>query len=653
MSTGRKRTRSVGTAGPDPLRRIGEFFGREPSAALPVVLLLAAVAGLYASALGYPLVFGDFALLAADRLAANAGWPAFEPGALARASFGWTARFAAADLGWHRAVALALHAVAVVGLFLLLRRLGRVALGGERAGRIAPSWLAFLAAALLALHPAAVYAVAYLAQRQVLVATAAAMLALLALARGAQDGRLLPLAAVPLFCGIAIWGSPAALSLPLVLALLLWLWPPVPGRVRTAAGLAVVAAGLLALAFFASMPAGDAAWSSGIAEHVGRAASRLVQHHGYWLLPYTPWMAIDIPEPVAPGFAFWPGAAAILCLLAAGGAGIWLCARRGAPRLAGFALLVPVLLYVPALVWPRLAPSFDLGQGYAWMPLVLAVVVAALSRAPAYVAWLPAGALCLVVALLGDGRVRTFATHAALWDDAVARAERVGAGPETARVWLNRAALHRRDGHVFAAIADYDKALALVPDDPRALRGRAQVHLDAGQHDEALRDLDRLLQLEPERRATLVDRAVVLLEAGRAGEALRELDRALGMGVREARLYLNRGIARFKLGGLNVAPAVLADLDRAAELDPGYALPYFNRGLVFEEAASVGLNLRDAPSPDMMRMIARQNYLRACERGHRPACTAVRRVDKAGPGQEPATPLTPATPQGPAAPTPR
>jgi hypothetical protein len=78
------------------------------------------------------------------------------------------------------------------------------------------------------------------------------------------------------------------------------------------------------------------------------------------------------------------------------------------------------------------------------------------------------------------------------------------------------------------------------------------------------------------------------------------------------------------MGGLGAAPRALDEIERALALDPGYALAHFNRALIFEQAARAGVRLRDAPSPEIMRLVAAQNIARACKLGHRPACDVER-----------------------------
>lgn len=260
------------------------------------------------------------------------------------------------------------------------------------------------------------------------------------------------------------------------------------------------------------------------------------------------------------------------------------------------------------------------------MLFVCLVPFVIIARAPLQLAVGVSSVLLLGTLIAAGSVLNTFSAHSKLWDAAVRRSELFGAEERDARVYLNRAAVRRRADHTLAAIADYDKALVLRPDSPRALRGRAQMYIDEKRYDEAMRDLDRLLALDPAQAIAHADKGMVLMQSGKFEQAGAAFDTALAAGVREPRVHLNRGLARFQLSGLDGAQDALADIEKALELDPNYALAHFNRGRIFQAAADAGVRLRDAASPEIMRAVAARNILRACELGYAPAC--VRAKDK-------------------------
>jgi tetratricopeptide (TPR) repeat protein len=585
-------------------------------------MLALAVGALYASALGYPLVFGDFVFLTAERLEAYArALPEGGSNWLADASFGWAAALFGTQWPWHRALNLVLHSAAAMFAFALFRRI--LAGAGQEQG-IASGWLAFAAALLFALHPVAVYGVAYLSARYALLLGLFALAALWSTTRSLQSGGRLAWMIGPVAVAAAVASGSGALGIPVGMALLALTLPAAGASERRRTWLGVAIAGAVAAGYAAWIiaSAGLEADAGGYLDGLAASCSRFLRYLGFWLVPWTARMAIDIPEPAITAGAVWPGWLGIAAVIALALALAWvLSARRtGLVRAAAVACGCALALNSIEILWPRLGTPFVLARSYGWMPCVALVPVCLVALLPRRRAWIAGIAAVLIWLVAAADTLQSFSSHVAIWDDAVRRAERAGPRPEDARIYLNRATLHRHDGHTLAALADYDQALTLQPDMTRALRGRAQVYVDEKRYGEALRDLDRLLELEPEQAITHADRGLVLMQSGRLNEAGRAFDRAIERGVKEPRVFLNRGLARLQLGGLGAAPAALVDIERALKLDPDYALAYFNRAMIFEQAANAGIRLRDALSPELMRAVAEQNIHRACQLGHAGAC---------------------------------
>jgi tetratricopeptide (TPR) repeat protein len=609
-------------------------------ATLPLIARLAAEPGvcragwiaallgvaLFASGINYPLVFGDFAALDSAKLKnALERAPAIGAEWLGAASFGLSTRIFGQAWPWHRAINIALHAVNVLLAYVVLRRVCAIA-PARAPQRIAPAWIAAFAAACFAVHPVAVFAVAYLSAREHLLVALGSLLVLVGVLSASRENRQWSLPACVLGCVVALLSGPRAIGIAIA-ALLVAAFAATERhekqRVLPVIGVAVLLCGAYALALLwntpESVPSGPQGSYIGA---IGVAGLRLIGYLVFWFLPVPAWLAIDIPEPVSAVNSFWLRGMAIMAI---GVIAMLIGATALKHSLASWRSItlpcgIVLALYLPELLWPRLTAPFALAQSYPTMMFVCLVPFVVVARFPIHIA---AGTSCVLVlaVLIAAGSVlNTFASHSRLWDAAVRRAELFGTSAEDARVYLNRAAVHRREGHTLAAIADYDKALALQPDSPRALRGRAQMYIDEKRYDDAMRDLDRLLELEPAQAITHADKGMVLLQLGRYEQAGTAFDIALKAGVEEPRVYLNRGLARFQLSGFDGAQDALADIEKALERDPSYAIAYFNRGRIFLAAADAGVRLRDAASPEIMRAVAAQNILRACELGYAPAC---------------------------------
>ncbi len=621
----------------DLVQRTTQLLEREPRGSRMVLALVALTVALYAGGLSYPPVFGEFALLASGKLAAAAlTTPALGAAWLADASFGGWAKLVGQDLFWHRVLNLVLHCLGVVFVFLLSRRVAGAAVGsGVRAG-----WIAFFAAGLFALHPVVVYAVAYLPARGVLLLGVFVFVGLWSVARAAQDGWRGAWAVAPFACAGALLCSPSAIALPAAMAWLVYLTAP-HGTSR-AAWWAVVAAASVSVAYgvVVALTASSGVDAAGMSylEQSAANSSRLLRYLGYGLVPITAWMAIDMPE-AAPHAAAWNGWGSMLGIAALAFAVVW--SRRNL-RYRGLAIALGALLLLAAseIFWPRLANDFALWRGYMGVALLcLALVWAIALLGPRASLILGFGGLT-AWAVLSVLTLQTFSSHVAVWDDAIRAAGYFGPDAKDARLYVNRATLHRTEGHALAALADYDRALTLQPGHARALRGRAQLHIDEKRYPEALKDLDRLLELEPGQIILHADRGLVLMQIGKFSEAMQAFNTAIGMGAREPKVFLNRSLAVFQMGGLGAAPLALTDIERAIALDPSYALAYFNRALIFEQAAQAGMRLRDAVSPELMRAVATQNIARACQLGHGPACDIERARAASKSAEPPGLPAT-------------
>ncbi|MGW6732751.1 tetratricopeptide repeat protein [Streptomyces sp. NPDC055013] len=163
------------------------------------------------------------------------------------------------------------------------------------------------------------------------------------------------------------------------------------------------------------------------------------------------------------------------------------------------------------------------------------------------------------------------------WQDASADAGwRVALDPVVAaRAYRARAIAHDLAGDRRAAVALLNRALELVPDDPRSLALRGEYHRVLGRHDEAISDLDRALELNPADAFALASRGATRLSREGLDEALADLDGAVRLKpdyswalMRRARVYRAFGDPVRQL----------ADLDRAVAVDPDWAWVRCERG---------------------------------------------------------------------------
>jgi hypothetical protein len=451
--------------------------------AAAVAALLAIVAVALAPALGAGFVWDDRADVLANPAATPAGFAAAlgttnRP--LLKASYALQRATTGADPLPFHAVNLLLHLAATAAVFALARRL-LAAAGGAHA-----DFAAWGAAALWALHPAAVEAVAPVIGRSALLSSALLLAAVLLATRARPPG---PRAMVAV--GALAFAAPLARETALVAPALLLLWQLTLGADEPRAAAlrrqlpALAGAGLAALAIALSSRHRDLLAFS-LAERAPLDALRanvgaIFEILGLWAAPgrvsIDPAQGADLPWSA-------PGTLARAALLA-GVLAFALGARRRAPA-AAFAAGWTLLALAPSnsIVW-RLDPVAPRALYLASIGLVLLVALAAARaasalsrgrpvRAAAAAAALAALACALPLAALARSaqlRAGLWSDPAALWADAAAK------NPASARPWQNLGVELLLADRLEPAEDAFRRALALAPGETRARCALDSIHI--------------------------------------------------------------------------------------------------------------------------------------------------------------------------------
>ena len=130
-------------------------------------------------------------------------------------------------------------------------------------------------------------------------------------------------------------------------------------------------------------------------------------------------------------------------------------------------------------------------------------------------------------------------------------------------------------GRLDEALAAFDRALLLAPQNPDTLSRRGNVLFAMGRHDAALASYLAALDLRPKHVDALNNCGVVLNRLRRFPEALASFDRALAENPGHAEAWNNRGNA---LRALHRGEEALLSYDRAIRCRPRYADAWNNRG---------------------------------------------------------------------------
>jgi len=438
-----------------------------------VAALLAAV--LYMPTIGYGFVFDDSALIGPDGLpVALGGLIPYRP--LRYASYlidGWLG----GSPGIYHAHNIALHGVVAALVVALARQLGSRNLAALAGG------------VLVAVHPLAVEAVAYVAGRRDLLCTAFGVAALLA-------HRRLPLALTLLILSVAAKESGLVFVVPIAALSILRAGAGQRARsVVVAVGAAALVAVALIVAYGAIGP-----WHPAVDADALRRSGRVALHYlsGLFgqreLAPEYPWLlqSSGLLRHAASQLAAVVLFAATMAALA------WCRRVRRVPGSPQAACMVSLWIASCACVlslWGGLhEPGAD-RHAYLLLPALgvgLALLLTQLERAAGVT---PFAAVATIAALLMS-LAPPARSQMAMWqDERTLWAHAAAAGQPSTRVRANLARALAAGGELEAAAEQLKLAVVVAPDDPLLYLGRAALRCARRHGTRARRDLERARRL--------------------------------------------------------------------------------------------------------------------------------------------------------------
>lgn len=460
---------------------------------LPLVLILS-VGVLYGNFLWNPIVFDDLPFfmvnLEGRQPIDDFCFKPFELRSLPYATLAWGKALFGLDMLHFRVENMMLHAAVVVAVFIFLRKLFvSLALSSIRYGdalqrapktNISPEMWAFCAALLFALHPVAVYAVAYLAQRTILMATFFSLLAMIAWMRGDETGNKAWLWVSVLCYYLAVFSKEHAIMLPAILLALTALqhvnwrerlrqrWMPISGMLLVFFFVLAAKRGILGSSYEIYAPemliefgVGELSYPLSVITQCGM----FFKYVGLWLFPNPNAMSVDMREPFATtllsGYL-----AAVFVFMAWGGMAVWLLFRRGRMGLLGFALLFPWLMFMPEFSSVRIQESFVLYRSYLWAVGASALLPLLLDRLDKKMVGIIVAAAVLALFLIAIDRIASFSHPLLLWNDAEKLVKDRQELPGAYRIYYNRGGAYINLDNYVEAERDLRMATRLNPDWP-------------------------------------------------------------------------------------------------------------------------------------------------------------------------------------------
>ena len=477
----------------------------------PYLILAAAALVAFGASLLHGFHFDDWSLLYDPKITQAGGWQAitnlWQTRPLTWLTFWINYQVnGPSPLSWH-AVNLLLHALNSALLLAVLRP-------------VLSMRVAWMAAALFAIHPIQAESVAYVYSRGTELCTAFCLLAWMSRQRNRKW-----LAVV--WFTLALLSKEECAAFPLFL----WLTEVRVEQVRAsrlerwsslAAMLALsVVAGVHVLLATAHTPQAGAGFQAGITP-VNYLAAQPVAIVRYLRLILVPW-----------GFTIDPEISLFPWVLGASWVVVCACilgALRLAPRsTAALYFLGGLILLLPS---SSIFPASDLAADHrVYLPMIAFAVSAALLLQRARPSILAASGITLLAVTWT--RMPVWASDRALWSEAAARA------PHHARplIQLSRAVSAPE------ALALLDKAESIAPNDAKLLSERGKVYLNSGRPAEALREFGRALALSPNDPHAINNRGVALDQLGQHQAARADFERALRIDACLAESRRNLGMS--------------------------------------------------------------------------------------------------------------
>ncbi len=508
-----------------------------------ILMLLAAISLIYLPFLGSPFVFDDLGFFKGDEPEIYAYSPyIFNLRWLPYASLGWTyVIFNDLDTHMYHLGNLLLHFGNVILLFYLLREIVSAVMPNlERPASIVQG--AWLGALVFACHPVAVFAVGYVIQRSILMATMFALVMQLAYIKGLLSGnkRWLLLAVVAFL--LAGFSKEHSVMMPAVLLAqtLLLRHRNQLGRFELGLTWAAFFAIAILLVLSSKGVLGNAYEPTAnlIFEQQGLVATTPMLHllsaltqaglfFKYlllWILPNPSWMSADMREHFMTGLDEWQGWAGALAFVAYGVIAFRFLLRPQWLGLLGLAMLYPWVLFMVELVGVRVQEPFVLYRSYLWMPGLMLFFPWLVSRSPDRRTLITVLLLALLIPLSWN-RLWVFADNYRLWNEAallLPNEKAVGAD----RIYFNRGQTLATQGRWLEAGQDFERAVSLSPKLPQIHKELAMAYANQGRYPEALTQLDEAIRLEPRFAVAYYFKGMVLKRLNQKELAMQQMEKS-------------------------------------------------------------------------------------------------------------------------------
>jgi len=154
----------------------------------------------------------------------------------------------------------------------------------------------------------------------------------------------------------------------------------------------------------------------------------------------------------------------------------------------------------------------------------------------------------------------------------------------------NRGIIYKEQKKWELALADYNKAIQINPNDAEAYNNRGIIYEEQKKWELALADYNKAIQINPNDAEAYYNRGIIYKEQKKWELALADYNKAIQINPNYATTYYNRGNVYYKQKKWELA---LADYNKAIQINPNYANAYYNRGIHYKEQKKWELALSD------------------------------------------------------------
>jgi len=553
------------------------------------VLVLAGLAA-YSDSFNGPFIFDDTVFV--DRPSARHLWPIWptlvgqRPVVQLTLALNYT--LGGAGVGGYHVFNVAIHLLAGLTLFGVMRRTLRAPRLAGRFSEKTATALAFCTALLWTLHPLQTGAVTYIIQRMESLMGLFYLLALYCLIRSESAPRPVGWAtAAVISCALGMGCKEVMVSAPAMLLLydrvfitgsfheaLRRRWPLYVGLLATG----FLLAGSVRQAFVKSPLSAGFSLESVTPSQYARSQLDVVLH--YLVLAFCPtglcldynWPVAKIPSDIVPG-AIVIGVLLAVTVLALvrrpmwGFAGAWFFVilapsssflpirdlafeHRMYLSLAAIAAVMVVAIY---LIGKQLARRLDKTEAERALSAALLALVLAISAAA-------------VLGVLTWRRNALYQSGIAIWQDTVNKR------PDNPRAWNNLADALINAGDYAKVLRCCDEAIRLRPNFPEPYNNRGLWYANQGQFEEAVKNYALAIRMRENFPLAYNNRASAYIHLGQYEQAIQDCLRAVELDPQLAMAYYNLGNAYAKAE--DDAEAVAA-YNKAIELKWNYAETYY------------------------------------------------------------------------------